>query len=83
MKDMFGRRPPLLVDVSPPAAAPGEFVDAQIVARRPVDRVSAAHVSGGYTNFYPLPLGGSDRLGDGADQRFALVGRSGLCRQHR
>jgi hypothetical protein len=52
MKEMFGRRPPVLVDVGPPAAAPGEFVDAQIVARRPVDRVSAAHVEWGYTNFY-------------------------------
>ena len=49
---LFGRTGGVEVEVSPAVVGPGQTVTATVTAGRPVDRVRAATLDWGYTNFY-------------------------------
>ena len=49
---LFSRAPGVSVEVSPAAVGPRQVVTATVCTGRPIDRVAAATLEWGYTNFY-------------------------------
>lgn len=73
---LFSRSPDVAVDVSPAAATPRQTVSATVVAGRPIDRVRAATLEWGYTNFYRYHWAGrsDSALARGGDWAYPAVG---------
>ena len=75
---LFGRKPAVEVTISPTVVSPRQTVTATVATTAPVDRVTSATLSWGYTNFYRYHWAGhADSAAAAMNDDLFLIGEVG------